>query len=437
MSDQAATYRKFRDANDPAGNLGWSSKMARQAVKAGASAAGDLEEAFALSDEERVLWRLLKLPRKYMDVENAGVLPAEATRSFLRALAAADVLDVVEAGEAKPIVPIEVKRLQTALSGQEVKKARGGSALKARVYRPDISATPAPAAEPAASSSSSAAAASPPPKPEEKPAPKPAPVTLPPAPAPSVDAKALIDDIARRHKQMGKQNHYEFLEVQPTAPRDGVKAAYMRLAKTLHPDHIAGTVHDETAAKQADALFKRLQDAWSTLNDPAKRSQYDKNLGHDPTHGNSVGGKIRRTDEARIATLKADHLVKTKHFKDAESQYKSALLMDDEHGPALLGLAWAIFLNDARDKKERVAEAKKRLTELADKKRMADAHYKLSLIANIEGNDAEHERRVSLAAKTDPRHKEAMQEFRLQQRRKKGPQGTSPDKGGLFSKLRR
>lgn len=437
MSDPAATFRKFRDANDPAGNLGWSSKMARKGLRAGASAPPDLEEAFALSDEERVLWRLLKLPRNYMDLENTGVLPAEVARSFFRALVSADVVDVVEPSETKPIVPVEIVRLKKQVAGQEQKPKpkAGATTLKPRVYRPDITTPPTPASSSSAPSSSE-------PTPEakvseaEKPAPKPAPAPVEIAPAPPLgnDEKALIEDIERRHKAMATQNHYQFLDVQPSAQPEGIRGAYMKLAKMLHPDRIAGLVRDEAAAKKADALFKRLQDAWSTLNDPRRRAQYDRSIAGGSSAPASGGGKVRRTDEARVATLKADHLVKTKHLKEAEGQYKAALLLDDQYAPALLGLAWAIFLNEARDKTERIAEAKKRLAELADMRRQADAHYKLALIARIEGNDAEHERRITLAAKTDPRHKEAMQELRLLRRRK---EGNAPEKGGLFSKLRR
>lgn len=447
MSDPATTFRKFKDAKDPAGDLGWSSKMARKGLKAGAAAPPDLEDAFGLSDDERVLWRLLKIPRMYMDLENTGVVPAEVARGFFRALMSADVLEVVDASEAKPIVPVEVVRLKKAVAGQEVKTAT--SPLKARVYRPDISGAP------------DAAASEAPPPPGPTPAPKPeppkaaAPKPEPPKPAapkpaapkpetrttPTGDDKQLLEDIERRYKEMSSQNHYQFLDIQPSAQADGVKKAYMKLAKELHPDRIASVLHDAEAAKKADSLFKRLQDAWSTLNNPESRSSYDRKLGNDPTAGASGGGgKVRRTDEAKLATMKADHFVKTKHLKDAEAQYKAALLLDDSYLPAHLGLAWAVFLNEGRNKTERTADAKRRLAELADKNRLADAHYKLSLIARVEGNDEEHDRRVKLAAKLDPRHKDAMQELRLMQRRNNGKaQGTgSADKGGgFFSKLKR
>lgn len=458
MSDPAQTFRKFRDANDPAGNLAWSSKMARKGLRACASVPPDLEAAFELSDEERVLWRLLKLPRRYMDLENTGVLPAEKARGFFRALVSADVVDVVELEATKPIIPVEIVRLKKEVAGQPVQKRAGGSTtLKPRVFRPDISTPPTTAVsledEGQSNVSTPPLAAGAVPKPVELTSPPKTPLTPPPltpppltppprTPAPAVplsdDERALIAEIGRRHQAMATQSHYQFLEVQPTSTPDGIRAAYMKLAKTFHPDRISGIVRDPVAAKQADALFKRLQDAWSTLNDPARRAAYDRTLDASGAAPKPGTGKVRRTDEARVATLKADHLAKTKHYKEAEAQYKAALLLDDQYAPAQLGLAWAIFLNEGRDKQERMAEAKKRLTELADVYRFADAHYKLALLARIEGNEAEHERRISLAVRTDPRHQEAMQELRLIKRRKEGKEGSGSGKGGgLLSKLRR
>ena len=61
------------------------------------AAATDLEDLFELDESERVLWRLLRLPRRYTDLEHAGLFDADGLRAALRGLAAADVIDVVEA----------------------------------------------------------------------------------------------------------------------------------------------------------------------------------------------------------------------------------------------------------------------------------------------------------------------------------------------------
>jgi hypothetical protein len=62
--------------------------------------------------------------------------------------------------------------------------------------------------------------------------------------------------------------HYEVLGVAPDASVREVRRAYVRLAHTHHPDHAGGD--SET--------MRALNDAWTTLRDPAQRDRYDRSL---------------------------------------------------------------------------------------------------------------------------------------------------------------
>ena len=55
---------------------------------------------------------------------------------------------------------------------------------------------------------------------------------------------------------------YRLLQVDPAAEREVIRAAYLCLAKTRHPD--AGGPVEGMAA---------LSDAWSVLGDPARRAR--------------------------------------------------------------------------------------------------------------------------------------------------------------------
>ncbi|XVE93821.1 hypothetical protein REPUB_Repub01dG0227700 [Reevesia pubescens] len=66
---------------------------------------------------------------------------------------------------------------------------------------------------------------------------------------------------------------YEVLGIPMTANENEIKAAYRRLARTCHPD-VVSINQKEMSANQ----FIKIQAAYSTLSDPDKRADYDKDL---------------------------------------------------------------------------------------------------------------------------------------------------------------
>ncbi len=64
------------------------------------------------------------------------------------------------------------------------------------------------------------------------------------------------------------KNYYEVLGVSKTASEDEIKAAFRKLARQYHPDLHPG---DEAAANK----FKEVNEAYETLSDQQKRSEYD------------------------------------------------------------------------------------------------------------------------------------------------------------------
>ncbi|TDW18650.1 J domain-containing protein [Kribbella kalugense] len=66
---------------------------------------------------------------------------------------------------------------------------------------------------------------------------------------------------------MSGSNHYEVLNVDRTATTAEIKSAYRKLVRQVHPDQGGNA-----------ALFRLVQEAWTTLGDPAKRTAYDREL---------------------------------------------------------------------------------------------------------------------------------------------------------------
>ena len=66
---------------------------------------------------------------------------------------------------------------------------------------------------------------------------------------------------------------YDVLGIQMDATCQEIKAAYRNLARTLHPDVAANGQKKDTAYE-----FIRAREAYETLSDPDKRSDYDRSF---------------------------------------------------------------------------------------------------------------------------------------------------------------
>src|SRR5512143_343147 len=65
------------------------------------------------------------------------------------------------------------------------------------------------------------------------------------------------------------KDYYQVLGVPKEAALPDIKKAYRKLARKYHPDLTPGD-------KTAEARFKEIQEAYSTLSDPKKRAHYDQ-----------------------------------------------------------------------------------------------------------------------------------------------------------------
>lgn len=82
-----------------------------------------------------------------------------------------------------------------------------------------------------------------------------------------------------------KRDYYELLGIQKGASDEEIKKAYRKMAKKYHPDLNKG----DAAAEQ---MFKDVNEAYSVLSDPQKKSRYDQfgHAGVDPSYGAGGAG---------------------------------------------------------------------------------------------------------------------------------------------------
>ena len=85
---------------------------------------------------------------------------------------------------------------------------------------------------------------------------------------------------------MSNFDYYETLSVSPEASAEEIKKAYRKLALETHPDRNPGDL-------RAEERFKKINEAYGVLSDPAKRAHYDqyRRIGYQPgrTMGNGFG----------------------------------------------------------------------------------------------------------------------------------------------------
>jgi molecular chaperone DnaJ len=86
---------------------------------------------------------------------------------------------------------------------------------------------------------------------------------------------------------MAKRDFYEVLGVAKNASEEEIKKAYRKLAMKFHPDR-----HQGDDAKDAEAKFKEVKEAYEMLSDAQKRSAYDQygHAGVDPNMRGPGGG---------------------------------------------------------------------------------------------------------------------------------------------------
>lgn len=97
---------------------------------------------------------------------------------------------------------------------------------------------------------------------------------------------------------------YEILGVQKDATPEEIKAAFRRLAKSNHPDHV-----DEERRAESTQRMSLINRAHDILSDPEKRAQYDR-TGEEPGTANT----IEKQAEEALATLFSKYLDEEQEF---------------------------------------------------------------------------------------------------------------------------
>jgi curved DNA-binding protein CbpA len=178
------------------------------------------------------------------------------------------------------------------------------------------------------------------------------------APAVSVTKET----IQNAFDSLGRQNHYEVLEVGHGATTLEIKTAYFHLAKLYHPDrHFEPEMID--MKEKLEALFSRIHEAYETLSSKTARHQYNIDLASGAERERKEE-KTHKGKSANQATAFAQYNEGLKQFNQgnfwgAEEAFDWAIRLDPENAEYVFrrGLTLARIPRRGHEAEEHIVRA--------------------------------------------------------------------------------
>jgi len=230
----------------------------------------------------------------------------------------------------------------------------------------------------------------------------PAPVPAAPAPAPAAAAaKAPARDdpaiqsqrekISSLAARLHSLSHYQLLRLTPVSDAETIKRSYIALAKEYHPDRYFRPEFEDLQ-ERVNTIFMRISEAYSTLHDPAARTEYDREI------------LQLTTPAARVKAPPEDsHLAKEQFTKGL------ALINSGDVWSGIQALRWAVNLAPRNPHYHTwlgvgLMRTKKRLHE-------AEEHCKTAIA--LDYNNSQYYVHLGLVYKTGHLFKKAKQQFEI------------------------
>jgi hypothetical protein len=231
------------------------------------------------------------------------------------------------------------------------------------------------------------------------------------------------EGIAARAAKVNQESYFEVLGVSKDADVDAVRAAYMRLARTWHPDKLAPELHLVRA--EAAKIFAAMVDAYRTLSDPQRRRAY-------------LETKRDAKPIARSEVLRsAEHAIEHRQFDLAAILCSELCEKNRDDGDALALHTWAKLRGGEATEEELRVALVKLLRAVNTDTGSAVAHYYRGLVHKRLGNTAAAARDFARVVALDPGHVGVAREIRLMNMRATKGSGEHQIVASLVEKLDR
>lgn len=233
-----------------------------------------------------------------------------------------------------------------------------------------------------------------------------------------------IDGVIARAAAIEEEDYFQVLGVANGASSEAVRAAYMRLVKTWHPDRVQADFI--RIRGDVTTVFAHMTRAYQTLCDPDARRAYEA----------SRRASAQAAARPRAEVVRAIQQEMGRRNFDVVVQLCQELIdIDAEDIEALAIQAWAsVHGGDAAENELRSALAK--LDKIVNMDRTDDqAVYHRALVHKRLGNTPAALRDFARAVQLNPKHVEAEREVRIMAMRARKGSGERKLVGPLLEKL--
>jgi tetratricopeptide (TPR) repeat protein len=229
-------------------------------------------------------------------------------------------------------------------------------------------------------------------------------VTAAPPTTAAEDAKQLL----ALYEQLKKASYFEVLNVKRDVDSNQVKIAYLKAARSYHPDTIPPGAPPELAKVKAD-LFALIGEANRTLSDATLRAEYMAEL--------DAGGTGSKVDVEKL--LKGEELfqkgrvyMQARKYPDAFKLFEDALGCNADEPEFYAWRGYAKFMA-ATDRKLVTADALKDIKACVDKNpNVAAAYFFLGMVHKTNGDAKAALTNFKKCVALDPKHIDAAREVR-------------------------
>lgn len=90
-------------------------------------------------------------------------------------------------------------------------------------------------------------------------------------------AAQLVAFARQVYPNLDKLSYYQLLRIAANADVGSIRAAYYRMAASLHPDRYHG-LPDTATREQLESIYARINEGYRVLVSPERRALYDKGL---------------------------------------------------------------------------------------------------------------------------------------------------------------